>query len=183
MVNGIAALSLLLATLFVMLWVSRILPRQFWIAAPAIQITVSHHHLVTHGGENVFFVDDLRLSDRRIIGPFYSSKADVTSFKNQFGQPVFHINWLRFKSLTEPIYFTEGNGRISMGGTRLSLGIPYGYVLILFLLLPTWRWLPPGIQRIQQRFIIKPGICRRCGYDLRATPDRCPECGTVLISS
>jgi hypothetical protein len=48
------------------------------------------------------------------------------------------------------------------------------YLAIFFL---TWRTVAKR-SLIRQR--TRAGQCVACGYDTRATPERCPECGTVL---
>ena len=60
-------------------------------------------------------------------------------------------------------------------GVSRAILIPHAYFILLFASLPA-LWL---YRRIRRRATRLPGHCRACGYDLRATPDRCPECGAV----
>jgi hypothetical protein len=54
-----------------------------------------------------------------------------------------------------------------------TLFIPHWWLLIVLGILPI-QWL-----RRRRRSEGRAGCCVQCGYDLRATPDRCPECGTA----
>jgi hypothetical protein len=54
----------------------------------------------------------------------------------------------------------------------LAIVLPYKWLLLLALLLPLWR-----LRALLTRRRL-PDFCPTCGYDLRATPTRCPECGT-----
>jgi hypothetical protein len=55
--------------------------------------------------------------------------------------------------------------------------VPYWFVLVV-LSAPFWLWLARARIRRRRARQARLGQCLQCGYDLRATPGRCPECGT-----
>ena len=67
-----------------------------------------------------------------------------------------HSTYFGFRTLTVPYWFLA-----SVSGALAAAGV--------------FRYLRQRRRRVR----IARGLCRTCGYDIRATLDRCPECGTT----
>jgi hypothetical protein len=63
---------------------------------------------------------------------------------------------------------------------RPLVSVNFGGLFFASLLLPAGRmvWWLDGRRR-REASARRNGLCTACGYDLRATPERCPECGTI----
>lgn len=71
--------------------------------------------------------------------------------------------------------FSWSGGEIS--GTRTAtyrtIAIPLWLPFVIF----SWPIIP--WMRHRRRAALPGNACKQCGYDLRATPQRCPECGII----
>ena len=61
-------------------------------------------------------------------------------------------------------------------GGDLGLSLPYWSFSVVGGVLPAW-W---AMKRARRRPALSDNRCLKCGYDLRGSPDRCPECGRVV---
>jgi hypothetical protein len=84
----------------------------------------------------------------------------------------------RFSTMTDRRKW-QRRGFAGGGGTGWEFfSIPLWFLSLLTVLLPlVWLLSLSPFRRRRRR--ARAGLCPACGYDLRASPERCPECGTV----
>src|SRR5207248_2502193 len=77
----------------------------------------------------------------------------------------FRFGWFRH---------LPGPGRPA-GDAGYDAVVPLPALLVVFAAMPGW-WTVQRMKRTRRR----EGTCPACGYDLRATPYQCSECGTEV---
>jgi hypothetical protein len=93
---------------------------------------------------------------------------ETRSLWRQYGFGVWHLDIVKHNGITilPGVY-----GHV----TEFNLFLIWPLVLGVPLTVWTAQFLARRVFRKRNRS----GLCPKCGYDLRATPDRCPECGTI----
>lgn len=117
--------------------------------------------------DGLFVFNHLELS----IGGQHRLSAD---WARSHGDASFLFSFLAVL-YNDPKPFIGFGGSLSEWHNGGCVVFPQLLVFIAFAILPFFRQL--GLLR--QRRNRMHGRCPACGYDLRATPDRCPECGRV----
>jgi hypothetical protein len=98
--------------------------------------------------------------------------------------PHHRIGW---EHIQGSAFAVTGNlfelGTVHTAGTgwqaqRSGVQFPLWIAVMLTAVLPT-LWIRRSAASRRRRRRSASGLCPTCGYDLRASPERCPECGTV----
>lgn len=138
----------------------------FWLRHSGPSLMLNHHA----GRIGVTFIDapigaGSRATWYHLPGADYAQ--DALDWDYAGGYPMHGPRWLHWT------VYPPGDGILNVGG--LFVVFPHWLLCLptaAVLLRAAVRWGRRRRRRLR-------GWCIACGYDLRGTPDRCPECGVV----
>src|SRR5204862_6302964 len=86
------------------------------------------------------------------------------------GHMLFTTGWSRHAVVRLP------GLELRRAATFVELAITWPLVMLIALMLPASRLVGRAVRHARRRLRRRSGRCLGCGYDIRATPRRCPEC-------
>ena len=163
--NAFTVVSLTLCVAIVVVWA-----RSYWHDYWFSYVTEDYHYCTirTPRGAIVFWLTvgtaEMRAGSYWPVGAQHGVD-DPTDADSRFADKSFWgLNWRH-----------RINPRHRIASETVA-AVHDGYFVVLFAILP----LRYALWRLRTRRRLRSGHCPRCNYDLRATPDRCPECGASV---
>ena len=138
-------------------------------------INYVQHGLASEWCEVIYYRNDIenKSNSSGLVYGFCKVSDPVTNYENprkavrRYGNDLAGFGYYTWRSPT------PRPGSSPTTSFYFEVIAPHWGIALLLAFLPAARlrsWLRARHKRL--------GICPQCGYDLRATPDRCPECGS-----
>ena len=183
-VNSLTALSLALLVATTGIWIRSYFAADFVTFARMEDSTLSSRDIGSERGHVLIETGSIQVTGsnaaRAMLKGLISKPPDFTGSGAAPRNPRFPLH----ESMLQKIGFLFDRRQATLPSRppstdksviRVSEAVlPDWFLLLLAVILPI-RWLVAFTRNKRQLL----GHCSSCGYDLRETPNRCPECGTI----
>ena len=123
----------------------------------------------------------------RHLGLARFADAAVVYYVPLFTMPTSH-SWSTWTTAGPGVddYHRAAHAAVGFRWERSAINVGDAFVAVPYWALLAAALTPAGVvagvwsRRRRRR--VRAGHCRRCGYDLRASPERCPECGSTAVA-